>query len=456
MMRRRRSPLLERLRSRRRRRGVAMILVLGALAILTVMLTEAQDDSSSDFSATIAARDQLAAEYAAKSAINLSRLLIAAEPTIRQSAGMLLSMLYGGTTPQLPVWEYADEVLGAFNDQAGKEAFASLSGLDLSEGEHLGLEGASFDVDVIDEDSKINVNLAVRETFSKQRLMLQLIALTAGPQYDGLFSARDADGQFSDRQTICSALIDWSDSDQDMWPCDGSETAQQTGPEDSYYERLDQPYTRKNAAFDSLMELYRVRGVSEDFWSTFVEPDPDDPRSRVMTVWGQGAVNVNSANAQVLLALICQQAEPNTKVCDGGEGSMQFLAMFSMLKSVTQGAPLFGSPKVFVQTIQGGALLGPMLVQAGIEPVKLKSPGELEKQLTTESKVFSIYAKGFVRVGKRESSTRIHTVVDFRQAPPPGEATTAGEVQKQVEAAQAIDAALKPSAAGALVYYRVD
>jgi len=447
--------LHQRLRARRRRRGVALIMVLGALAVLTVMLTEVQDDSSSDFSATIAARDQLAAEYAAKSAINLTRLLIAAEPTIRQSA-VFLAMLYGGKLPQLPVWEYADEVLGAFNDQAGKEAFSALSGLDLSQGEHLGLEGASFEVDVIDEDSKINVNLGARSDVSRTRLMSQLTALTFGPQYEALFSSKDADGQHSDRQSICSAIIDWTDSDQDMWVCDGSTTAQAAAPEDSFYERLDKPYTRKNAPFDSLLELYRVRGIGEDYWSTFVEPDPDDPGGRVMTVWGQGAVNVNSANPQVLLAVICQHAVPNTKICDGGEGSMQILGMLSMLRMVTKGAPLFGSPKVFVQTLQGGGMLGPMLVANGIEPPQLTSESLLLDSLTTESKVFSIYAKGIVRSGKRESATRIHAVVDFRNAPPPGEVTTAAEAQEVLEQAQAIDAALKPSAAGSIVYYRVD
>ena len=61
-----------------------------------------------------------------------------------------------------------------------------------------------------------------------------------------------------------------------------------------------------------------------------------------------------------------------------------------------------------------------------------------------------------MRAGKRENTTRIHAVVDFRQAPPPAEATTAAEVQEVVEQAQAISAALKPSAAGSIVYYRVD
>src|SRR5690349_21739902 len=82
-----------RIRARRRRRGVALILVLSSLTILTVMLSEIQDESASELGAALTSRDQVVAEYAAKSAINLSRLLIAAEPTIRKTLAPLFLMM---------------------------------------------------------------------------------------------------------------------------------------------------------------------------------------------------------------------------------------------------------------------------------------------------------------------------------------------------------------------------
>ena len=54
-----------------------------------------------------------------------------------------------------------------------------------------------------------------------------------------------------------------------------------------------------------------------------------------------------------------------------------------------------------------------------IEPIPIVSAAETAKMVTTESKVFSIYATGYVRSGKRESSVRVHAVVDFRGAPSP-------------------------------------
>ena len=71
---------LRRARSRRDKRGVALIMVLGTITILTVFLTEVQQESSSALAAAVADRESLKAEYNARSAVNLARLLIATEP----------------------------------------------------------------------------------------------------------------------------------------------------------------------------------------------------------------------------------------------------------------------------------------------------------------------------------------------------------------------------------------
>jgi general secretion pathway protein K len=477
-----RSALARRKRRRLgRQRGVALILVLGALTIMTVMLTESQDESAADFASALATRDQLVAEYAAKSAVNLSRLLIAAEPTIRAGIGPILGLLMGGAAPQIPVWDHANRVLGAFNDKEGNEAFAALAGVDTKAGENLGFDGAGFDLVIVDEDSMIDVNAPARgESFSKARLGAQLAGLMAGPQFDALFSSHDADGQFSDRLAICGAIIDFIDPDQDgdQSFCDpGSMTAQAVAPEDSFYASLAQPYERKNAALDSFQELRRVRGMSEDFWSTFIDPDADDPSKRVVTVWGQGAINVNTANPQTILAVVCSNVDvTQTPVCSDPAEAAKFLGAFSMVRSFTKGAPLFGNPDVFISALKGkGGLFGPILAALGVMPVTFKSDAELKKQVSTESKVFSIYATGRVKSGSRLTHTKIHAVVDFRAAPPPGVDTRSLEAAAAVadalgqasgsgatpgagsSAAEAmIQAVMKPSPGGNIVYFRVD
>jgi hypothetical protein len=57
----------------------------------------------------------------------------------------------------------------------------------------------------------------------------------------------------------------------------------------------------------------------------------------------------------------------------------------SMVRGLTRGAPLFGSPKVFIQALKGTGRFGGILAALGVQPVKLKSDSEFEKLVSTES-----------------------------------------------------------------------
>ena len=96
-----------------------------------------------------------------------------------------------------------------------------------------------------------------------------------------------------------------------------------------------------------------VRGITDDFWSTFVDPDPTNPKKRVMTVWGQGTVNVNSANASRSTPSTCAGA-PQAELCIDPLQMPLFLTGVTMAQGITMGAPLFGSPNDFM-TDDGGA-----------------------------------------------------------------------------------------------------
>jgi general secretion pathway protein K len=401
---------------------VALVSVLLAIVLLTVFLTEVQQESSAAFAAAVADRDRLRAEYLAKSAINLARLLVATEPTVRRVVSPLLLLLNPkGGVPQIPVWEFSDQVLGPFNDAAGAEGFSALAAVDTATGENLGLGGEGrFELVIIDEESKLNINTAARgDIISRTRVAQQLMGLLAPPQYNPMFENEDADGQHSDRQTICGAIIDWADSDEELESCDLSAQAPTArGVEDNYYQTIGLPYFRKNAAYDSLEELRLVRGVGDDFWATFVDPDPRDPRKRVMTVWGSGAVNVNTANAQTLLALVCAGA-PDAEMCLDPLQAAAFLQVVTLVRGFTAGAPLFGSPADFVNTMKGAGIVGPLLASQGIKPVKFRSEAEMRKMVSTESKLFSIYAVGVVPGRQRETRVSVHAVVDFRSAAAP-------------------------------------
>ncbi len=462
---------------KKKRRGVALILVLGSLVVLTVLVTDLQESSSSTLSAALAERDALKAEYHARSGVNLSRMLIAVEQPVRQVfAPIWAAMGQKGAPPQIPVWKFTSMVLGPFNCEEGQADFARATQAKIESGKNLGATGGCFDIRIIDEDAKINVNSGAKgDPFSQRQVGAALLGLMSSPQYAPLFEEADADGQFSNQPTICGALVDFTDADENNYPCDplaDSASASQ-GPEDNYYQSIGLPYVRKNAAFDSLDEVRLVRGVSDDFWATFVDPNPADPDSRVLTVWGQGKVNVNTANAQTLLALACAGA-PEAPLCIDPEQMSIFLMAVTLAREVTQGMPVFRSPKGFVRALQGkGRGIGQLFGALGMEPITFKDPKLIEKAVQTESRVFSIYVDGIVPGRQRETRVRIHDVVDFRSANELGQGAEAEDPanpdsgknpRPEDEAAPAQDepatpeeiaAALASDPLGVIIYHRI-
>ncbi len=472
-----RKKLTKRQRRRlRRERGIALVMVMGAIAILTVMLAEFQDETSAELAAATAQRDGVQAEYMARSALNLSRLLIASEPSMRKAIAPLFMMMKR-TPPQLPLWEFSDRLLGAFNDQESSGDFTRTVGVDLSQGKNLGMPNGRWELSIVDEDAKINMNLGAANEIAHIRLAKEIMGLITPIQYDTIFNSQDGTGQFNDRFQTCQALVDWADVDEQGFNCDLRQltAASSAGIEDNFYGSLAKPYRRKNAPYDSLDELHMVRGVSEDFWATFVDPSPEDPKKRVVTVWGQGAVNVNTANAQTLLAVVCSGALPTTEICNDPNQASMFLTGVTMARGITMGAPLFGSPKDFVAALSGQGQLGPLLAGMGMKPVQFQSPAEFQKSITTESKMFSIYAVGIKKGYRRETRVKIQAVIDFRNAPglgsptgvpgAPGTGTTPNPLAPNTgtsatasaQASQdAIMAANAPSTGGQIVYFRME
>ena len=415
---------------------MALILVLGAITVLTVFLTQLQEETSSELAAALSERDALKAEYFARSAVNLSRLLISTEPEISKTIAPILALLNGGKggTPQIPVWEFTDLVLGPFNDSVSAQSFLSTIGGDAISAKNIGIAGGGrFEVTIVDEDAKINLNLAAQNDSgtSADRLASQILGLLTPPQFDELFNGRDADNQFSDRQSICSALVDWVDSENDgneqQYPCQPhSSTYISRNAEDNIYQTIGLPYQRKNAAFDSLDELRLVRGVTDDFWATFVDPEPSNPKKRIMSVWGQTGININAANAQTILAFVCGQdfTQP-PDLCTDPTQMASFLALVTMAKSLTMGLPVFGKPQDFVDMMAGKGQFGTFFTALGIKPVTFKSPKAVTAAITMKSHRFSIYADGIVPGNKRSTKVRIHTVVDYKTA---GQMGAAGSV----------------------------
>lgn len=376
--------------ARLRQQGVALLMVLIALTIIGAMTADLMEGNEVYLATTVNARDTLRAEYLARSGVNLSRLVLSFQRLL-------------GNAVNFPFWQYTDLLVEMFTSDEGGGGLADLAGLDLSGAEGLGLGIADSDlkVTVVDEDSKINVNVAneIGRGDKRQKMIEQLAALMAPPEYDRIFEL-SADGDvFFGRESVICEMVDWSDPDEDL--CDNS------GSEDrSVYQMMEPPYERKNAPYDSLDELFQVKGIGDDFWSAFVEPNADDPASRVMTVWGKGQVNVNTAPAQVLLPLVCMLSmdENGVSPCLDPQQLGNLLQIIQGVVFIRTLMP-FSKTRDFVQAIES-----PERLFMTIPGFPILNKGQATQMFTTTSSVFSIIAEG--RVGR--VTKRIHVVVDMK------------------------------------------
>jgi len=92
------------------------------------------------------------------------------------------------------------------------------------------LNGCTFSVEVIDESSKLNINIL------NQKMLMYLPDMT---------------------EDVANSIIDWRDKNDD--PRTGS-------AEEGYYQNISYPYRIKNKAFSTVRELLRVKGVTEELF----------------------------------------------------------------------------------------------------------------------------------------------------------------------------------------------
>ncbi|KHK01156.1 type II secretion system minor pseudopilin GspK [Desulfovibrio sp. TomC] len=113
--------------------------------------------------------------------------------------------------------------------------------------------------------------------------------------YEGIFLRLLTGPTFSlpnsKAKALLAALIDWLDPDDN--PGEG-------GGEDAFYAAALLPYRVRNNSLDTLAELLLIRGFSRDLLSG---QGTRPGLLSMLTVWGSGLINVNTAPLPVLAAL---------------------------------------------------------------------------------------------------------------------------------------------------------
>jgi len=128
------------------------------------------------------------------------------------------------------------------------------------------LERGEAQYGLMDEERKININKAPQAVL--KHLFEVLAEITSQEASD-----------------LADSIVDWRDEDDDLLG---------NGAETGYYQVLDPPYTCKNADFSVVEELLLVKGMTQEVFEKVQD---------WITVFGAGAVNINTADTMVLQSL---------------------------------------------------------------------------------------------------------------------------------------------------------
>lgn len=282
---------------RTRQRGVALVAVMIAIAIVLVFTSEFGTSTTVDLMAAANYRDQMRAHFLARSAMNLSELVIRIQQRLdnTQIGGTRLSDM------GIRITDFADQVLLAFC--GNPEEVQSMVGFSSSDIKGLGVDIGTCGIvnrTITTDDDKINLNCANGGKTAEDVLKATLDALVYFPGYDPVFEEADAEGYRRDRPTQVAALLDYADVD--------SVHIHDIGTTEDYgYESLRDKYKSKNTYLDTVGEIRLVRGVDDRFWTLF---------GSAFTVYGSCKINVcEASNPQLIAGILYLSAKnPNDPI----------------------------------------------------------------------------------------------------------------------------------------------
>jgi general secretion pathway protein K len=400
--------------------GVALMVVMTIIVILTTLAMDFSFNAKVSLNLAANSRDEVKAYFLAKSAFNISRLILFYQRQVDQT---LSKMAIPGLGNSIQLWKLIP-IESDFTKSFAKGDLFSTMGIPLSAptpvpGEQpppkQGLsadskstrafesEGSAktefgdfdgyFRAEITDEEGKISIKNFDQLSGLRNLSMTELLTLILPSKYNYLFENRDMDNQYTSRMELVGALKDYMDADDKMFDL---VTGTDSGPpEDSFYQKLEEPYLAKNAPYDTLEELRMVRGVGDDFFALFADR---------LTIYPVTKLNINSADDNMISAFICGFVkERNHPFCTDTSGMTQrtVLERFRAYKLLKAGTNMFYTPNL--QDIREffaseGIVLNDSMLGLG----------KIEDAITSTSSFFTIRS-----IGKAGNVTKNITAVVF-------------------------------------------
>ena len=382
-----------------RRSGIALLVAITTLLVLSVVVSELAYISRVRFLVAYHQRDRAQAYWLARSGVNIYTLVLVADKQIgnqiQQFAGDigfnslwqmipvlntgLMRMLFAsGGVGDAGIDDLDDEQLEQFSQtgQVSDEVAAASreGGSVFDDRNFLDFEG-DFSAEVTDNESKVDVNQFAGESGPIQDSPVgqYLFALMSSEENDMWLRDRNLD-----RWEIIGNLRDWVDTDN-------VRSGGLGGYEDNLYNSQDPPYLAKNAKFDSIDEIRLVEGWQDDVFDKF---------GGYLTIYANGKSNPNNWDDIQHAAAIAQGTglpfeSVITLPCLAEQTDNQIIG-FSLVGMT------FKNKRDYVNQVNG---------LCGVE----MEANNLTLNFTGKSRVFTVKSTGLVGT----SSVTITAVLDF-------------------------------------------
>ena len=296
---------IRKVRGRRQERGIALILAVVAIAVLTAVATEFAYNSRVDLQLATNQRDEVRAYYLARSGIAISRLLLTFQKQVDKIKIPDLGALFSNPNNRQPLNSNSPSI--GLNLQLWKMARIDCQMLQMMvKQDPFGIEprpltasapgGTSsraspndpgqqaqrsfggfrgcFLATIGDEEEKLNLNkIDAGMNYGGGALVARMLEMFSDKRFDFVFDREDANKVKVSPQDTLMALHDWMDADETQSALNttgvGDPFTKGFSDENALYDHYTPRYKVKNAPFDSLDELYMVHGVSDRFMAAF-------------------------------------------------------------------------------------------------------------------------------------------------------------------------------------------
>jgi type II secretory pathway component PulK len=262
-------------RLRRNKRGMALLLVLTSIVIITVMIVELSYNTRIASSVTANYKDEVAAGYLARSSVNVAllRLAIAKKMKTFEIGGFKIPPDVLSMITSMPFMFPPPEELLAMTGIGGELDLGLRELINKIKTETNIASVGRFENSISGMDSRININMVPVSEESVN---------TFKEQMKNLYAAKIiSDDSMEEFESLLNNMIDWIDTDNE---------SRNGGDESAYYDKKDPPYKPRNAPMPTLSELNMIDGMNDELF---------DMISPMLTVFSSGSVNVNKIDANM-------------------------------------------------------------------------------------------------------------------------------------------------------------